>query len=47
MQRSVFTTMETLVPRAMDGGLKNSDVYLQVFGEKGFARKVGEREREG
>ena len=38
--------METLVPRAMDGGLKNSDVFLQVFGEKGFARKVGgERER--
>lgn len=34
------------MPRAMDGGLKNSDVYLQVFGEKGFARKVGEG-REG
>ena len=37
--------METLVPRAMDGGLKNSDVYLQVFGERGFSRKVGEERR--
>ena len=41
MQSSIYTTIETLVPRAEVGGLENCNDYLQVFGDKGKARKVG------
>lgn len=40
MQRSIYTTIETLVPRGEVGGLENSNYYLQIFGEKGKSRKV-------
>lgn len=40
MQRSIYTTIETLVPRSDVGGLENSNYYLQIFGEKGKSRKV-------
>ena len=37
--RSVYETVETLVPRGSVGDSKNSDDYLQIFGEKGETRK--------
>ena len=40
MQRSIYSTIETLVPRSENGGLENSNDYLQIFGEKGKTRKV-------
>ncbi len=43
MQRSIYTTLETLVPRSEVGGLQNSNDYLQIFGEKGESRKVSVR----
>ena len=33
MQQSVYSMIETLVPRGEDGGLKNCNEYLQVFGK--------------
>ena len=33
MQQSVYSMIETLVPRGEDGGLKNRNEYLQVFGK--------------
>lgn len=40
MERSIYVTMETLVPRALDGGLDNSNFYLQIFGDSKFSRRV-------
>ena len=36
--RSVYETLETLVPRGSVGGSNNSNEYLQIFGEKGETR---------
>lgn len=33
MQQNVYSMIETLVPRGEDGGLKNRNEYLQVFGK--------------
>lgn len=38
MLRSVYETLETLVPRGTVGDSKNSDDYLQIFGQKGETR---------
>lgn len=35
----MYETVETLVPRGSVGDSKNSDDYLQIFGEKGETRK--------
>lgn len=40
MQRNIYITIETLVPRGEAGGLQNSNHYLQIFGNHGECRKV-------